>query len=597
VTSLPPGAALYHLDVKIGQRSAGKSALAAAAYRAGQRLYDERLGREYDYTRKRNIVDTFVLAPPGAPDWCQNRAALWNAAEAAERRKDATIWREVEVSIPRDLPRDQWRQLVEGAVAPYLACGCVVDVALHAPQGADGGENGHAHILLTTRAIGPDGFAAKKNSSLEEIFRGPKGTPHGEALRIERARWADAINSALRAAESNRRVDARSYAERGVDRAAEPTMGERDARRYARNRRPSARQRHVGALRALHKIENQILEMECNMVKETKIPYAGSRQKVKLELLRERLPPDLDLSPYKDAVYMVDVRDQNRTRIQLRDDSWVEIDHKAERIKTWGPAHGGAVRFADATADALGWQRDTVTRLPTSARTLGPGRRLDADAVKTRAEWWREQGFADVTVTGHRVLVAVGPSRLIDFGDKCELHGPITEDAVRAMVTNAATNYGTPPRARTWGSPEFRAMYWLEAQRQGVTVVDYEPPEHVRAAWEAEQAKTARAGAAVAAVSSKADLARAVRAFAAGDVEKPPTPALGAVIDALTPDQRARIARAEPYEIVPQLAGLQQRGAALIADQQSAGDRPEALAEHAVETVAPAAVTALVPRP
>lgn len=599
MTSLPPGEAHFHFGAKVGQRSAGKSAVAAAAYRAGARLYDQRLGREYDYTRKRYIHDTFILTPADAPAWAADRGVLWNRAEAAERRRDASLWRELEVSLPRDLEPKAYRPLLEQALAPYVAAGLACDVCVHCPPAADGGEQPHAHVMLTTRALGPDGFGVKKNADLVAILDGAKGAPRGEALKAERARWADVTNAHLRAAASDRRVDARSYAERGLDRRAEPKMGEADAARHRHQRerhardpttprpRPSARQRHVGALRALRRTENQLLSAECEMVKTAKVNYSGSKQNVKMELLRERLPADVNLGDYKSDVYMVDIRADERTRVQFRDDSWCEIDHRAERIRTWGPADGAATRFADEVADAQGWQRDTVTRLEPSARSRGPGRRLDADKAEAKqlADRWRERGYTDVSVARNGVWIAVGAARLHDQGDRVTIHGPATDDAIHALVDKAKSEWSGS--MHIFGDDDFKNRAWLAAQRAGVEITNYEPPEHVRQQWESEQARTARAGAAVASVASRAEQARAAKAYASGDRETPPSPEIGAAIDAMTPDARAKLARGEPYEILPQLRALEQRGAALIADQQSAGDRPEALAEHVVKTVAP----------
>lgn len=153
--------AIYHLSVKSISRSAGRSVVAAAAYRAGQELTDERQGLTHDYTRKQGVEDAFIVAPDGA-DWAQDRNALWNAAEAAEKRKDAKTGREYELALPaeldagarKELARDFARELVE-------RYGVVADVAIHEPGRAGDNRNHHAHILTTTRTAGADGLGAK----------------------------------------------------------------------------------------------------------------------------------------------------------------------------------------------------------------------------------------------------------------------------------------------------------------------------------------------------------------------------------------------------------------------------------------------------
>ncbi|WP_424930540.1 MobA/MobL family protein [Amaricoccus tamworthensis] len=92
----------YHLSVKTIKRSAGRSAT-AAAYRAADRIECQREGRVHDYTRKQGIEETFILAPEGAPDWVLDRSALWNAAEAAETRRNSVTAREWELALPSEI--------------------------------------------------------------------------------------------------------------------------------------------------------------------------------------------------------------------------------------------------------------------------------------------------------------------------------------------------------------------------------------------------------------------------------------------------------------------------------------------------------------
>src|SRR5881275_2353335 len=103
---------MFHLSVKPISRAAGRSATAAAAYRSGQLIVDERTGEVHDYTRKSDVVHSEILVPPGAPAWAEDRTALWNAAEAAERRKDARVARDYEVAIPKELTREEGIELV-----------------------------------------------------------------------------------------------------------------------------------------------------------------------------------------------------------------------------------------------------------------------------------------------------------------------------------------------------------------------------------------------------------------------------------------------------------------------------------------------------
>ncbi len=149
--------AIYHLSAQIISRSAGRSSVAAAAYRAGERLEDERTGLVHDYGRRRDI-DGWVQAPDQAPAWVYDRQALWNEVEATERRHDAQLTRELNVALPVELDREQQQEALWDYVAEHFADrGMIADVALHHGDPA----NPHAHIMLTMREVGPDGFGPK----------------------------------------------------------------------------------------------------------------------------------------------------------------------------------------------------------------------------------------------------------------------------------------------------------------------------------------------------------------------------------------------------------------------------------------------------
>ena len=103
--------AIFHLSVKTISRSAGRSSTAAAAYRAGVEITDERTGEIHDYRRKAGVESAELFLPDGAPEWATDRAKLWNAAEQSEKRKNSTVAREFEVALPSELSADQRRKL------------------------------------------------------------------------------------------------------------------------------------------------------------------------------------------------------------------------------------------------------------------------------------------------------------------------------------------------------------------------------------------------------------------------------------------------------------------------------------------------------
>lgn len=190
-------------QAKAVKRSAGKNVVAAAAYRAGEKLTDEQTGKIFDYSRRHKIEATAILAPADAPDWVMDRNRLWNEVERFEKRKDAQLARELEISIPNELSAESRKRLVfDFAKEHFVAAGMVADIAIHGP-GVGDQRNQHAHILLTMREIGPDGFGQKERQwNQNDVLDGWKDA------------WETACNAALQNEGSLVRVDRRSIAAR-----------------------------------------------------------------------------------------------------------------------------------------------------------------------------------------------------------------------------------------------------------------------------------------------------------------------------------------------------------------------------------------------
>lgn len=197
----------YHMSVKTVSRAKGRSATAACAYRSGERIEDRRTGQVFDYSRRGGVerAQCEIFAPAEAPAWVRDRSVLWNEAEAAENRKNSTVAREFEIALPADLDEAERRELVrQFAGALVERHGLVVDASIHSPDAdagkGQGNRNHHAHVLCTTRRIGPEGFGAKtrelddQRSGEVEHWREGFATMCGDALErggfIEQAaRW------------------------------------------------------------------------------------------------------------------------------------------------------------------------------------------------------------------------------------------------------------------------------------------------------------------------------------------------------------------------------------------------------------------------
>lgn len=212
--------AIYHLSVKPVQRSKGRTATAAAAYRAGVSLKDERTGEVHDYTRKQGVEHTELIFPSGVN---MNREQLWNIAESSEVRKDGTPAREYEIALPSELNTDERRELArEFGNMLVQKYGVAVDIAIHAPNRTGDQRNYHAHILATTRRFEDGTLRSKTDFDLSDRDRKKKGLESRRSeLESIRAEWAHLVNHALDKAKLQERVTHKSHAARGLE--VEPT--------------------------------------------------------------------------------------------------------------------------------------------------------------------------------------------------------------------------------------------------------------------------------------------------------------------------------------------------------------------------------------
>ena len=254
--------ATYRLSVKLISRSVGRSATAAAAYRAGSRIHDERSGLTFDYRRRDDVLDRAIYAPENAPYWVADRARLWNEVELAEKRRDAQVAREIQVSLPCELSLAVSRELLRAFVArECVARGMVADVTIHAAHKGSDTRNIHGHILLSTRRIEANGFGDKERSWNDRAV-----------LDGWRAAWEVEVNRALELARIEARVSHLSYRRLEVDLEPEPKQGpiatkmERQGResRAGRDRRAvRERNKRRDLLRRLaHRLDKKIVAEE-----------------------------------------------------------------------------------------------------------------------------------------------------------------------------------------------------------------------------------------------------------------------------------------------------------------------------------------------
>lgn len=287
--------AIYRFSAEIIGRGKGHSATAAAAYRAGERIEDERTGAVHDYRRRGGVLHAEILAPEGAPAWARDRAKLWNAVEQAERRRDAQLSRQLILALPHELTDAQRKELIRAFVQrEFVSRGMVADIAIHAPDRESDARNHHAHVMLTLRRIEGERFGNKERGWNDE-----------GALRGWRYQWAHFQNRALERVGHKARVDHRSYEDQGIDREPTRHLGKWAHRmeRAGKLSRIGEENRHIQARNAERaKREQQFKVISLEAEREKRRLLDAQRLKVQGDFARTGAkPPPLARNAFGDA--------------------------------------------------------------------------------------------------------------------------------------------------------------------------------------------------------------------------------------------------------------------------------------------------------
>jgi hypothetical protein len=224
--------AIFHSHVQIIGRGKGKSAVAAAAYRAGEAIKNEYDGVLHDFTRKKGVVHRSILLPDHAPKAYNDRGVLWNAVEKIEKAENAQLARELEIALPIEFTREQNIALAREYVqSTFVSAGMCADLCVHDVDGS----NPHMHIMLTVRPIMPDGkwgSKQKKEYILDhdgnKIYNPQKrqykcrsipSTDWNSYTKADewRKAWEDMANAELERRGFDSRIDRRSYEEQGIE--------------------------------------------------------------------------------------------------------------------------------------------------------------------------------------------------------------------------------------------------------------------------------------------------------------------------------------------------------------------------------------------
>ena len=207
--------------------------VAAAAYRSGESLTNEQDKREHDYKKRAYDVEfKRVLVPIDGTLSGLKRSILWNAAEAAEKRKDARTGREFVLALPYELDHEQRAQLAQDfALELVKRYKVAADVCLHKPAKQGDERNHHAHILITTRSVSmsEDGspiLGDKTALEWSDRKRQEKGlNKAADEMKELREKWAELANKALERAGKTERIDPRSNEAQGIERIPEEHLG------------------------------------------------------------------------------------------------------------------------------------------------------------------------------------------------------------------------------------------------------------------------------------------------------------------------------------------------------------------------------------
>ena len=338
--------AIYHLSIKVIGRSHGRSAVSAAAYRAGERLCDYDTGTVHDYTHKVGVILSEIILPENAPESYRDRETLWNSVQKIEKNANAQLAREIEVALPNDIPRDWQIECVRNYInRTFVSAGMCADWALH--DKGDG--NPHAHILLTMRQIKPDGTwdvkkrnqyvldengnkipVIDKKTGLQKVEK-KTGRKVWERRTVEvndwndqgkaeewREAWADHINFYLTREEQ---VDHRSFERQGIDK--EPTIHEGYVARQMEQKGRIANRCQVNRdIRERNRIRDRIRE-KLREVTSTIIEKANS--------LGCSPGKEIHMNEIQDLETLLGIMDRQEELIRIIEDQEKDIDQLMEQ--------------------------------------------------------------------------------------------------------------------------------------------------------------------------------------------------------------------------------------------------------------------------
>lgn len=228
--------ALYHFHVEQIKRSEGRTAVASAAYRAGEKLHNFWDGETHDYTHKKGVMMAEIILPEHAPKRFQDRSTLWNEVEQIEKRFDAQLAYSFDIALQNEFSMEENVDLAREFIRRYFVSdGMIADLTVHQPEREAGGiENPHFHVLVPIRPLNADGTWGAKQHRVYRLdedgnrikkdngqweFEAVSTTNWGkpETLEYWRGAWEEMVNARFEEKGMDCRIDHRSYADQGMD--------------------------------------------------------------------------------------------------------------------------------------------------------------------------------------------------------------------------------------------------------------------------------------------------------------------------------------------------------------------------------------------
>ncbi|MGA3358061.1 MobQ family relaxase, partial [Lactiplantibacillus pentosus] len=222
--------AIFHMSFSNISAGKGRSAIASAAYRSGEKLFDDKEGHHYFYARS-VMPESFILTPKNAPKWASDREQLWNEVEKKDRKSNSRYAKEFNVALPVELSESEQKELLTKYVQEnFVDEGMVADVAIH----RDHPDNPHAHVMLTNRPFNPDGTWGQKTKTeyILDSHGNKTKTPAGnvrnrkiwlvdwdkkEKITEWRHNWSVSVNQVLEQKNIPDRISEKSFENQGID--------------------------------------------------------------------------------------------------------------------------------------------------------------------------------------------------------------------------------------------------------------------------------------------------------------------------------------------------------------------------------------------